>query len=90
MTAVTNDRTITIISGVSLFDGRGYCEVSIGGKSIGQLEPVEVREMAMAWLGAADAAESDAAVVAQLRGMEIDEAGVSQFLLGLRELRVDE
>lgn len=63
---------------VTLTDGRGYQ---------GQLSPDEVRMMALAWLSAAEAAESDGAVVVGLQELGLDEAGVGSFLAMLRAKR---
>lgn len=84
---------VHIESGVSAFTGKGFCAVhAIGedGQPIagGQLTPEQVRTMALGWLGAAEAAEHDAAVVAEL----VEQVGLSQqeaaaFLHGLRKRR---
>lgn len=78
---------IAIESGVSAFTGKGFCVVSVDGKTIGQLEPQEVRTMALHWLTAADAAESDAAVLAELRAIGIEDAQAAGFISALRKRR---
>lgn len=78
---------IEIESGVSLFTGEGFCRVSMDGTPVGQLSPAEVREMALHWLAAADAAESDAAVLAELRDIGIEEQQRLGFLYALRKRR---
>lgn len=83
---------ISIYSGVSMFTGEGYCHVEAAldnGKSIqGQLTPDEVRQMALGWLQAAEAAEHDAAVYAQLTGaLGTTPEVAGQFLVGLRDRR---
>lgn len=86
---------INILSGVSAFDGKGFCRVEAvlddGTRVVGQLSPDEVRQMALGWLQAAEAAEHDAAVYAELT----DSLGVTRevaghFLIGLRDRRTPE
>lgn len=84
---MTEGGSIEIESGVSLFTGQGFCQISLDGKPIGQLDPEQVRTMALHWLSAADAAESDAAVFAELKiiGIEPEQAG--RFIQSLRHRR---
>lgn len=83
---------INIFSGVSVFDGKGFCHIEAvlddGTRLAGQLSPDEVRQMALGWLQAAEAAENDAAVHAELTetaGVSFETAG--HFLLALRDRR---
>lgn len=84
---------IHIASGVSQESGEGFCYVTAASPDAeivleGQLTPVEVRVMALQWLEAAEAAESDAAVVAELMetvGAPRDVAAT--FLVKLRKRR---
>jgi hypothetical protein len=91
VTAPGLDR-IDIYSGVSVPAGEGFCRVeavlSDGTRLEGQLSPDEVRQTALGWLEAAEAAEHDAAVLAELTetlGLSYEVAG--HFLIGLRERR---
>ena len=81
--------SIDVTSGVSMFDGKPFCMISLDGKPIGQLDPEEVRTMAMNWLAAAEAAESDAVVVAELRGIGLEDNAVGAFLQALRSRRAE-
>lgn len=82
---------VSVLSGVSLFDGAGFCQVTAhladGPSFTGQLSPAEVRAMALQWLEAADASESDAAVVAELRALDTPDELVMGFLNALRRRR---
>ncbi len=79
---------IRIESGVSMFDGSPFCGVFVNGAQVGQMTPDEVRQMALTWLEAAEAAEHDALVVAELRDMEAKEQTIAAFLQALRARRV--
>jgi hypothetical protein len=89
---------ITMLSGVSVFTGEGYVEVRALGKVgdlvvelLGQLTPAEMRAHALAYLEAAEAAESDALVFAELTdqpGLDVEHAAA--FLVALRARRADE
>lgn len=86
--ALEPDPTITVESGVSLFTKQGFCILSVNGERVGQLDPSQVRDMAMGWLAAADAAESDAAVFAELTEyMELPEHTAAAFVQSLRARR---
>lgn len=79
--------TIHIISGVSAFTGEAFCAVRWNNEN-GQLSPDEVREMALHWLGAAEAAEQDAVVFKMLTtDMELDIETAGRFLVRMRDLR---
>lgn len=54
---------------------------------VGQLDPGEVREMAIGWLGAAEAAEQDAAVLRVLRRLELPEELAGLVIVELRNSR---
>ncbi len=65
-----------------------FCIVRLNDRAAGQLSPAEVRAMALQWLEAAEAAESDALVVAELVetvGLDMPTAG--QFIMALRKRR---
>lgn len=84
--------SIAIESGVSLFTGEGFCHVhAVGTEGTvvagGQMTPAEVRSMALHWLRAAEAAEHDAAVVAELRETGLGDQNVAPFLTALRARR---
>ena len=83
---MTEGGDILIESGVSAFTGEGFCRISVDGKAVGQLDPAEVRTMALHWLAAADAAESDAAVFAEMKTVT-DEKTAAGFLQALRDRR---
>lgn len=83
---------VYVSSGVSLFTGQGYCliaaELGDGTRITGQLEPARVRELALGWLGAAEAAEHDAAVYGELvQGAGMTQKMAAAFLQMLRERR---
>jgi hypothetical protein len=64
--------------------------MAAGGRMIlGQLEPPEVRLMAMAWLEAAEAAEQDAAVLRCVRKLELPEELAGAVVAELRNSRAD-
>lgn len=82
---------IDISSGVA-FDGKGFCRVDAtlddGTVHTGDLPPAMVQQMALGWLQAAEAAEHDAAVYAELTetlGLTHNVAG--HFINRLRDRR---
>jgi len=80
--------TIYITSGVNS-KGKPFCQVEWGTKKA-QLDPDDVRQMALDWLGAAEAAEHDAAVFNELRegmGLDLETAGAFIYVLRGRRLR---
>lgn len=87
---------LRIESGVSAFTGEPFCHVHVldaGGELLtsGQLKPEEVRVTALAWLEAAEAAVSDAAVWKIMRGrVGLDEQAAATFLAELRASRSDQ
>lgn len=95
MTARLGDLNSTELeSGVSAFDGHGYVRIrSIGRLEdvdvvlVGQLDPAEMRAHGLACLEAAEAAEHDAAVFAELVDMGLDQAGAAAFVGRLRDRR---
>jgi hypothetical protein len=86
MTEPLDAGMIEMTSGVSAFTGNPFVVVQWGAKT-GQLTPAETREMALHFLSCADAAESDAAVMKQLRDADLSEAAAALFVLGIRERR---
>jgi hypothetical protein len=83
---------IEISSGVSEQTRLGFCHVtahgSDGSRFDGQLDPAEVRAMALGWLEAAEAADHDAAVLAELiERVELDDINARAFVMGLRDRR---
>jgi len=83
---------VAIQSGVSAMTGKGFCliaaELTDGTTITGQLDPDEVRTLALGWLGAAEAAEHDAAVAAELtESFGIASELVAGFIVALRERR---
>lgn len=83
------EASITVTSGVSVFTGLPFCGVEVNGVAYGQLTPNEVRMMALHWLGAAEAAESDAAVFAELKSADLEDAVAATFITNLRSRRAD-
>lgn len=81
---------IDIRSGVN-GRGEGFCTVvarADGGRMLlGQLEPNEVREMALAWLAAAEAAEQDAAVLRCIRRLGLPDDLAGTVIAELRDTR---
>lgn len=71
--------------------GEGFCTASAhtqGGRIIvGQLSPEEVRMMALAWLGAAEAAEQDAAVLRCVRKLGLPDELAGGIIAELRDTR---
>lgn len=79
-------------SGVSAFDGSPYIQVvaivdgAVGGS--GQLTPAECRAHGLAALEAAEAAEHDALVFAELvEALEVEPPAAAAFIAALRERR---
>jgi hypothetical protein len=84
--------SVWVTSGVSAFTGQGFCTIELHRPGhvevLGQLDPEQVRQMALAWLGAAEAAEHDAAVFAELvETAGLDEATAGTFIAHLRDRR---
>lgn len=83
---------VFISSGVSAFTGKPFCLVEAvstsGDRWTGQLSPKEVRTMALHWLEAAEAAEHDAAVRAELvEELGLGDHAAAAFIAALRERR---
>ena len=83
---------ISVESGVSADTGVGFCTVRATAESgdvfVGQLDVETVRRMALDWLGAAEAAESDSIVMAELVetiGLDVEHA--ARFIVALRNRR---
>jgi hypothetical protein len=84
---VSDDATIIEISNGLSAEGKGFCIVSMGGEPIGQMDPVEVRTMALHWLEVAEAAEMDAMVFAALGDLALDFDTRVHFIGDLRRRR---
>lgn len=79
---------VEITSGVSAFTGEPFCQVIINGVARGQMTPTEVRQMALGWLEAAEAAESDAMVMAEMmETVGVDQQTAGAFVAALRKRR---
>lgn len=84
---------VFISSGVNI-EGDPFCHVECHGADVelhGQLAPDEVRQMALAWLQAAEAAEQDAIVYGILtQSVDMDPADAAQFIFQMRQARGNE
>jgi hypothetical protein len=82
--------SIFITSGVNE-EGNGFLTVAAHSTKreimVGQLDPETVRSMAMDWLGAAEAAEQDAAVLRVMRRLELPDQVAGLVITELRESR---
>ena len=85
---------IEVTSGVSAFTGEAFCSIVVRdggchGKVLGsgQDNPAGIRAMALSWLEAAEAAESDAVVFAELKALGLDEAAAGCVIAGMRARR---
>jgi len=71
--------------------GEGFVTVSAHGEGgvilVGQLSPDEIRQHAMAYLEAAEGAETDAAVLRLIRKMDLPEQLAAAIITELREGR---
>jgi hypothetical protein len=90
---IVSDTTLTdifITSGVN-DDGEAFCTVAAHGATgvvlLGQLSPDEVRHHALNYLGAAEAAEQDAAVLRCVRKLELPDRFAAAVIVELRERR---
>ena len=82
--------TIYITGGVNP-KGKPFCQIEWGTKKA-QLDPDDVRTMALHWLEAAESAEHDAAVFNELHegmGLDIEPAAAFIYILRGRRLRRD-
>lgn len=78
-------QSIEVQSGVSVFTHEPYVQLRWGAES-GQLTPAEAREHALGVLRAADAAEFDATVWAEMtETIGLEPESVVRFLAGIRE-----
>ena len=86
---VTNQPNNTIyVSSAVTIKGKPFCVVE-WGKMKAQLDPDDVRQMALSWLEAAEAAEHDAAVFNELHdGMGLEEQYCAVFISNLRGRRL--
>lgn len=65
-----------------------FCTVSVnGGDLLGQLSPQEVRDMALQWLGAAEAAEQDSLVFRVAGQFGLEHRHAAAFVVEMRKLR---
>jgi len=82
--------SIDIQSGVN-DKGEGFCTVVCTSVAkdivLGQLTPDEVRGMALDWLGAAEAAETDAIVFQMFSELDMPLPAVGKFIEGMRSRR---
>lgn len=83
---------VHVESGVSAFDGKGFCRIEAratnGDVMIGQLNPAEIRRMALDWIEAADAAEFDAILLDfLLNKLSLDNESAGNVLLHIRNQR---
>jgi len=81
---------IFVTSGVNEA-GVGFLTVAAHGSGgtilLGQLDPVQVRQMALDWLEAAEAAEQDAAVLRCVRKLDLPDVLAGAIITELRETR---
>ncbi len=78
---------IEISSGLNK-DLKPFNTIFLNEKPAGQLSPDEVRAMALQWLEAAEAAEQDAMVVAEMtEGLGVDMQTAGAFVASLRKRR---
>lgn len=67
---------------------KGFCTVTVnGGDLVGQLSPEEVRRLALDWLEAAEAAETDAIVGRILTSHGAPPEVAAEFLVDMRKRR---
>lgn len=82
--------SIEIRSGVNEA-GKGFCTVVVmtSDKQIllGQLDPETVRGMALDWLSAAEAAESDSIVYRIFTELDMPPEAIGKFLVDMRDRR---
>lgn len=83
---------VEVESGVSADTGKPFCTIrataEAGTVLVGQLAPAEVRGMALQFLEAAEAAEQDAHVFAELvEVVGLDEEQAARFIAHLRSRR---
>lgn len=86
---------LSIEAGVSIFTGKPFCQILAHNDTTilrGQLAPDEIREMALGWLEAAEAADQDAVVVEVLtkvldRDKELAKVVAADVVFRLRERR---
>jgi len=83
---------IHVASGVNEA-GAGFCTITARGGGgrilIGQLDPETVRTMALDWLGAAEAAEQDAAVLRVVRKLGLPDDLAGAVIAELRDTRAE-
>ena len=82
-------KDIHITSGVNE-KMEGFCTISVNnGDLLGQLDPAEVRKMALQWLEAAEGAETDSIVFKMLSEMELEPHVIGGFIARMRDLRAE-
>ena len=85
--------SVTVTSGVN-DRGEPFLTVTAtteGGRFIvGQVDPATARQQAMAFLGAAEAAEQDAAVLRVIRKLELPDELAGAVVIELRNSRTDD
>lgn len=84
---------VEVESGVAADGGHPFCTVRAvsedGDVLVGQLDVPTVRKMALDWLGAAEAAEADAMILAELtETVGLDLASAGRFIASLRNRRL--
>jgi hypothetical protein len=83
---------VEISSGVN-HEGKPFCTIVCQTMSkrliIGQLDPDEVRRMALQWLETAEAADQDAAVLRVMRKMNLPDDLAAVIVAELRDSRSD-
>ena len=82
--------SVDVVSGVNK-NGEGFVTVtahSVGGTNLrGQMTADEAREMALHWLAAAEAADSDAIVFRLLAKVGLDGNAIGSFIIDMRNER---
>jgi len=72
-------------------EGVGFCHIAVHSTSgeimIGQLSPVKVRAMALAWLEGAEAAEQDASTLRTVRKLGLQDELAALIITELRNSR---
>jgi hypothetical protein len=93
-----DDLTMVHVQSGTAQDGpeeyRGFCTVFCtakdGFRMIGQLDPADVRKMALNFLSAAEAAEQDAVVMTMMvRDLHAPTEIAAKFVTAMREVRVE-
>ena len=80
-------KPVLIVTVEAVSDGDGDGQDGQGFKAQGGLSPSDARKMAAQWLEAAEAAESDAAVLAELRLCGVPDEVIAEFMNAMRHRR---